>query len=190
MWYGITKPQWDNQIRNLLTSNEAVICSGRNVSHQEKNTTKLDIFMDWYIREFTWLLVHWRFVSIISIHGFIIMSFTYQHSQSNAISLHFNTKKCIPDVFTNSLTPGKFEWKFRYVIFKQILVIDGWGISCEVALIWMSLGLHWWSVNIGSGNGLVPSGNKPLPEPMLTQISCRHLASLGPNELILFRSDP
>ena len=31
-------------------------------------------------------------------------------------------------------------------------------------------GLHWWSVNIGSGNGLVPSGNKPVPEPMLTQI--------------------
>ena len=28
----------------------------------------------------------------------------------------------------------------------------------------------WWQVNIGSGNGLVPSGNKPLPEPMLTQI--------------------
>ena len=26
------------------------------------------------------------------------------------------------------------------------------------------------SVNTGSGNGLVPSGNKPLPEPMLTQI--------------------
>ena len=26
-----------------------------------------------------------------------------------------------------------------------------------------------WQVNIGSGNGLVPSGNKPLPEPMLTQ---------------------
>ena len=23
-------------------------------------------------------------------------------------------------------------------------------------------------VNIGSGNGLVPSGNKPLPEPVLT----------------------
>ena len=25
-------------------------------------------------------------------------------------------------------------------------------------------------VNIGSGNGLVPPGNKPLPEPVLTQI--------------------
>ena len=28
---------------------------------------------------------------------------------------------------------------------------------------------EWWLVNIGSGNGLVPSGNKPLPEPMLTK---------------------
>ena len=29
---------------------------------------------------------------------------------------------------------------------------------------------HQWEVNIGSGNGLVPSGNKSLPEPMLTKI--------------------
>ena len=33
----------------------------------------------------------------------------------------------------NSLAPGKFEWNFRYVIFKQILVIDYWGFSCEIA---------------------------------------------------------
>ena len=39
----------------------------------------------------------------------------------------------------NSLAPGKFEWNFRHVILKQILVIDGWGISCEIALVWMSL---------------------------------------------------
>ena len=32
-------------------------------------------------------------------------------------------------------------------------------------------GVNWWLVSIGSCNGLVPSGNKPLPEPMLTQIS-------------------
>ena len=31
-------------------------------------------------------------------------------------------------------------------------------------------GLNRLLVNIGSGNGLEPSGNKPLPEPMLTQI--------------------
>ena len=40
----------------------------------------------------------------------------------------------------NSLAPGKFECNLRHVIFKQILVIDSWGISCEIAVIWMSLG--------------------------------------------------
>ena len=43
------------------------------------------------------------------------------------------------DFYINSLAPGKYEWNFRHVIFKQILVIDGWDISCEIALIWMSL---------------------------------------------------
>ena len=32
-----------------------------------------------------------------------------------------------------------------YVIVKWILVIDGWGISCEIDL--NVTGLHWWSVN-------------------------------------------
>ena len=36
----------------------------------------------------------------------------------------------------NSLLPGKFERNFRHVIFKQILVIDDWGISCGIALTW------------------------------------------------------
>ena len=37
------------------------------------------------------------------------------------------------------MAPGKFELNFRYVVFKRILVIDGWATSCEIALIWMSL---------------------------------------------------
>ena len=39
----------------------------------------------------------------------------------------------------NSLAPGTFEWNFKYVIFKLILGIDGWSLSCEIAPIWMSL---------------------------------------------------
>ena len=35
-------------------------------------------------------------------------------------------------------------------------------------------GPRWWCVNIVSGNSLVRSGNKPLPEPMLTQIISPH----------------
>ena len=41
----------------------------------------------------------------------------------------------------NSLAPGKFEWNFWYIILQIISVIDGWGISCELALRWMSLSL-------------------------------------------------
>ena len=39
----------------------------------------------------------------------------------------------------SSLAPGKYEWNFRHAIFKQILVIDGWGVFCEITLIPMSL---------------------------------------------------
>ena len=107
---------------------------------------------------------------------------------------------CLSSRLVNSLASGEFEWNFRYVIFKHIFVIDGWGFSCEIALIchWTDdqstlvqimaccrqmrhllwncpninvTGLHWWSVNIGAGNGLLPDGTKPLPAPMLTQIS-------------------
>ena len=42
-------------------------------------------------------------------------------------------------------------------------------------------GPHWWKVNIGSGNGLVPSGNKPLPETMLTQFSSYEILGLSWN---------
>ena len=41
--------------------------------------------------------------------------------------------------WVNSFAPGKFGWNLWHIILKQILVIDDWGISCEIALIWMSL---------------------------------------------------
>ena len=143
-----------------------------------------------------------------------------------------------PECDFNSLVPGKFEWNFRYSILQIISVIDGWGISSELALRWMSLdltddkstlvkvmawcrqatshylsqcwprslspygvtrgpnelkmqfsnlfywfeifwwlypqtnttGRYWWQVNIGLSYGLVQLGNKPLSQPMLTQI--------------------
>ena len=39
----------------------------------------------------------------------------------------------------DSLAPGRFKVNFRWVIFKLILVVNDWGMSCETALIWMSL---------------------------------------------------
>ena len=43
---------------------------------------------------------------------------------------------------------------------------------------------HWCIVNIGTGNDLVSSGNKPIPQAMLTQNLCHHITILGHKELI------
>ena len=43
-------------------------------------------------------------------------------------------------VQVNSLAPGKFELNFRYVIFKQILVIDGWDRHLQCKLTHWPLG--------------------------------------------------
>ena len=39
----------------------------------------------------------------------------------------------------NSLAPGRFKVNIRWVNFKLILVVNGWGISCETAFICISL---------------------------------------------------
>ena len=39
----------------------------------------------------------------------------------------------------NSLAPGRFQFNFRSVNFKLVLVNGGWGISCEIALRWVPL---------------------------------------------------
>ena len=50
---------------------------------------------------------------------------------------HCNGNACAdPESLLNSLAPGKFDWNFRLGIFKQILVIHDWGISCEIVHKW------------------------------------------------------
>ena len=70
----------------------------------------------------------------------------------------------------NSLAPRTLDNNFGSKIFKLIPQNSSLGACCEIALRWMPYNLSNVKVYIGSGNGLVPSGNKPLPEPMLTQI--------------------
>ena len=65
--------------------------------------------------------------------------YSWIHDLQNSIQFETIPTSNTKHTDFNSLAPGKFEWKFRYVIFKRILVIDGWGISSEIALIWMSL---------------------------------------------------
>ena len=84
----------------------------------------------------------------------------------------------------NSLAPEKLELNFRHVIFKQILVIDGWGISCKIALIWM------WLDFTDDQSTLVQVMAGAVRHQTITWANvdpdlCRHMASLGHNELIL-----
>ena len=67
----------------------------------------------------------------------------------------------------NWLAPGEFDYSLKLVNLKLISTIN------ILSIFWSCYQVnaktpHWSLVNIGSGNGLVPSGNKPLPEPMLT----------------------
>ena len=52
---------------------------------------------------------------------------------------------------------------FKTIIFKVVEQNIGLDTSFEIALGWKQKR----KINIASGNGLVPSGNKPLPEPVL-----------------------
>ena len=66
----------------------------------------------------------------------------------------------------NSLPPGRCGCNLKLAIFKLVSRINILSIS------WNCLQVNgtetpWWLVNIGSDNGLVPSGIKPLFQPML-----------------------
>ena len=61
----------------------------------------------------------------------------------------------------NTLAPGVCDSNFKSMIFRRITQNSSLSILWHVALMW---------VNIGSGNGLLLPGDKPLPKPMLTKI--------------------
>ena len=68
----------------------------------------------------------------------------------------------------NSLTLGQCDYYFENILdLEDIFVIDSMriatGSSFEICSAWQV-------VNTGSGNGLVPDGTEPLPDPVLTQI--------------------
>ena len=73
----------------------------------------------------------------------------------------------------NSLSPGRCGCDLKCLNFKHNLSIN---IQVTITLEQEHMpGMkarepHWWEVTTGLGNGMVTSGNKPLPEPVLTKI--------------------
>ena len=71
----------------------------------------------------------------------------------------------------NSFAPKRCGSNFTSVFFKIMLQIDFLSASCEIVPKRVQQNpIADGSTVIYSGNGLMPSGSKPLPDPMLTQI--------------------
>ena len=93
----------------------------------------------------------------------------FNENENTKVLLHENTfvDRVCKDIFIlvtsecdYTLAPVRFEWNLEISNLQANLLNDGWRIFCDATLRW---------VNFASGNGLVPPGNNPLPEPMLTQ---------------------
>ena len=67
----------------------------------------------------------------------------WQQTKNSETDVHaalthcFDCRMVVTEPF-NSLAPGRSQFHFKKVIFKLTLVNDGWGISYEIALRWMS----------------------------------------------------
>ena len=58
------------------------------------------------------------------------------------LKLWFSDHHCLlPHLNDNELTLGRFEYNFEQVVFNLILVSNGWGMSCKIALGLLSLDL-------------------------------------------------
>ena len=85
---------------------------------------------------------------------------------------------------TALLALGRYGSNFKRVMPEYLLRIDKFmSTSCEIALMWIPRNTFDEQCNIGSGNGLIPPGNKALPEPILPQILPFHVTK--PDELIV-----
>ena len=110
-------------------------------------------------------------ISLLSIEGY------FWKSMANLLDAHSLPNHCRynrnSDMYSNL-----FESYLSYRLISWVL--PGKSLPCECNIIDPLM-----KVSIGSGNGLVPSGNKPLPGPMLTPIhdTICHCYSLGHNWL-------
>ena len=79
--------------------------------------------------------------------------------------MHFQMFMAYINWLTNLLAPGRCSYTLKLVIFKLISRMNMFLWNNPVN----TTRPHWWQANISSRNGLMLSGNKLLPEPILTR---------------------
>ena len=114
---------------------------------------------------------------MITLYTWGRLSLTCRNILLYTLQNHLNSSKinllailCAWGSYFNSLSAGRSSINFKSIIFT--LIMENSSTHCEINVTQVNPTEHSWSeVNIGSGNGLASSGNKLLPEPMLTQNS-------------------
>ena len=84
----------------------------------------------------------WKLPNLIYFHLFLYglgNSCSGKSKMNSAVRLPIREQDFLRCCY--SLWPGRFWWKFRWVLFKPITMIDGWDIFSEIALRRMSLDL-------------------------------------------------
>ena len=120
------------------------------------------------------LITIWLLINIINLEIWVPWSNLYDRMSCVMLSTsHDLCSTCLHDMRANSSVPGKFEWRFRYLMFQIISVINGWDISCELPLKWMSIDLT------GDKSTLVPimAWCRQAPSHYLSQYWLRSLSS-------------
>ena len=107
-----------------------------------------DIFKCIFLNENVWIVlkISLKFVPKVRINNIpaLVQIMAWRRSGDKPLSepmmVSLLTYICVTrPQWVNSLAPGRFQFTFRQVIFKLILVNGGWGISYEIALRWMPL---------------------------------------------------
>ena len=130
--------------------------------------------MSWFLQMLLNWKYQWFFTSVFFVRHIIWVwkVHIYQLEKSREIR---HADRCII-IFWQMVDTGSMHRP--YEIWTKIKVIDSQAIFCDwrpTYILWncpqMNVrGRYWLSVSTGLGNGLVPLGNKPLFEPILTNI--------------------
>ena len=89
------------------------------------------------------------------------------------------TPGCVFLITLIHLFPKWCRSNYRSVFLNSFYESILWALPVKSVLCDCHIYNHWWLVNIDSGNGLVQSGSKPLPEPNVDLDLCRHMVSLA-----------
>ena len=98
---------------------------------------------------------------------FLIENLTFLFKKMNLKVSYAKWRPFCVDLNVLTHFPGGFGCDSKNPIFSLVLLtFHGDTLNSKMN----AMGPYWWYVRIGSGNALVPSGNKPLFEPRLSQI--------------------